>query len=63
MEQLSTFIADMRETLEKITELFDQMTPIFLERQKRLGDQIKRVREKLQEMNAHRLAIRTGYGG
>jgi hypothetical protein len=63
MEELSTFIAEMGVALDKITELFDQMAPIFLERQERIAGQIKRVRQKLQEMNAHRAAIRTDYGG
>jgi hypothetical protein len=63
MEELSTFIDDMGTALEKITELFDQMIPIFLERDERLAGQIKRVKEKLQEMNAHRAAIRADYGG
>src|SRR6476620_7222809 len=63
MEELSTFITEMVEILEKINDLLDQMMPVFLERQQQISDKMKGVKEKLREMNVHRAAIRTGYGG
>jgi hypothetical protein len=63
MEELSVFIDEMGLALVKIDELFDRMIPIFLERQQQLSNQIKRVKEKVREMNIHRAAIRTDYGG
>lgn len=63
MDELMTFVTELGEVGDKISELFDQMTPIFLERRKRPSDRIKGVKGRLQEMVAHRDAIRADYGG
>jgi hypothetical protein len=63
MQELSTFTTEMGEILEKINDLSDQMIPIYLARQQQFSNQIKRIKEKVHEMNIHRAAIRTGYGG
>jgi hypothetical protein len=63
MDELMTFMTDVTDLREKTGHLVEKMGPIFVDRQERLVEYIKRLEASVQEMNAYRDAIRADFGG